>query len=113
MARDVKVAQKRGEDLKLNDAELAFYDALGANDSAVQVLGDAVLAQIARELTETIRNSVTIDWAVKETVRAKLRTLVRRRLKKHGYPPDKTDDAVKKVLDQAELLALEWAAPPG
>ncbi|XXR53816.1 type I restriction enzyme endonuclease domain-containing protein [Sorangium sp. So ce385] len=113
MARDVKVAQKRGEDLKLNDAELAFYDALGANDSAVQVLGDAVLAQIARELTETIRSSVTIDWAVKETVRAKLRTLVRRRLKKHGYPPDKTDDAVKKVLDQAELLALEWAAPPG
>ncbi|WP_438031576.1 type I restriction endonuclease subunit R [Sorangium sp. So ce204] len=110
IAKEMKSAQQRGEDLKLSDAELAFYDALEANDSAVKVLGDAVLAQIARELTETIRNSVTIDWAVKETVRAKLRTLVRRKLKKFGYPPDKTEKAVDTVLKQAELLALEWAA---
>ncbi|XXS71424.1 type I restriction endonuclease subunit R [Sorangium sp. So ce131] len=110
LAEDMKAAQKRGDDMKLSDAELAFYDALEANDSAVKVLGDAVLAQIARELTETIRNSVTIDWAVKETVRAKLRTLVRRKLKKFGYPPDKTEKAVDTVLKQAELLALEWAA---
>ncbi len=70
-----------------------------------------MLAQIARELTDTIRNSVTIDWTVKETVRAKLRTLVRRKLKKHGYPPDKTEKAVETVLKQAELLAADWVAP--
>ena len=103
-------AQQRGVDLKLNDDELAFYDALGTNDSAVSVLGDAVLTQIARELTETIRKSVTIDWTVKETVRAKLRTLVRRKLKKFGYPPDKTEGAVETIIRQAELTAADWAA---
>ncbi|HWU86711.1 MAG TPA: type I restriction enzyme endonuclease domain-containing protein [Kofleriaceae bacterium] len=102
--------QRRGEDLKLTDDELAFYDALEANDSAVAVLGDKVLTQIARELTQTIRSSVTIDWTVKETVRAKLRTLVRRKLRQHGYPPDKTEQAVETVLKQAELLAASWAA---
>lgn len=110
LARNINAAQRRGEDLKLTDAELAFYDALEANDSAVAVLGDAVLTQIARDLTETIRSSVTIDWTVKETVRAKLRTLVRRKLRKYGYPPDKTEKAVETVLKQAELLAAEWAA---
>lgn len=109
IARETRAAQQRGDELKLNDAELAFYDALGANDSAVKVLGDVVLAQIARELTETVRSSVTIDWTVKETVRAKLRTLVRRKLRKHGYPPDRTEKAVETVLRQAETLALEWA----
>jgi type I restriction enzyme R subunit len=92
LAREMNAAGQRGEDLGLTDDELAFYDALGINDSAVQVLGDAVLKQIARELTETIRRSVTIDWTVKETVRAKLRTLVRRKLRQHGYPPDKCRD---------------------
>jgi type I restriction enzyme R subunit len=110
LAKELKSAQKRGEDLKLSDDELAFYDALETNDSAVAVLGDVVLAQIARELTQTIRNSVTIDWTVKETVRAKLRTLVRRKLRQHGYPPDKTEKAVETILKQAELLAADWAA---
>ena len=110
LAKEMKAAKKRGENLHLTDDELAFYDALGANDSAVAVLGDAVLTQIARELTETIRNSVTIDWTVKETVRAKLRTLVRRKLRQHGYPPDKTEKAVDTVIKQAELLAANWAA---
>ena len=85
-------------------------NALEANDSAVALLGDAVLTQIARELTETIRSLVTIDWTVKETVRARLRTLVRRKLRKHGYPPDKQEKAVDTVLRQAELLAASWAA---
>lgn len=109
LANEMKAAQKRGDDLKLNEDELAFYDALGTNDSAVAVLGDDVLTKIARELTDTIRKSVTIDWTVKETVRAKLRTLVRRLLRKHGYPPDKTEKAVETVLRQAELLAKDWA----
>jgi type I restriction enzyme R subunit len=110
LAKELRAAQSRGKKLKLTDDELAFYDALGANDSAVAVLGDKVLTQIARELTETIRNSVTIDWTMKETVRAKLRTLVKRKLKKHGYPPDKQEKAVQTVLKQAELLAADWAA---
>ncbi len=108
LAKEVKSANKRGEDLKLSEDELAFYDALETNDSAVAVLGDEVLTKIARELTQTLRNSVTLDWTVKETVRAKLRTLVRRQLKKYGYPPDKTEKAVETVLKQAELLAADW-----
>jgi type I restriction enzyme R subunit len=110
IAREMKAAQGRGEKLHLSEDELAFYDALEANDSAVAVLGDAILTQIARELTETIRASVTIDWTVKEAVRAKLRTLVRRKLKRHGYPPDKTEKAVETIIKQAELLAANWAA---
>jgi type I restriction enzyme R subunit len=109
LAREMKAAQKRGEDLKLTEDELAFYDALETNDSAVAILGDAILTKIARELTATIRTSVTIDWTVKETVRAKLRTLVRRKLTKLGYPPDKTEKAVETVIKQAELLAANWA----
>lgn len=93
----------------MSEDELAFYDALETNDSAVAVLGDAVLTRIARELTTTIRSSVTIDWTVKETVRAKLRTLVRRKLRQCGYPPDKTEKAVDTVIKQAELLAASWA----
>lgn len=111
LASDMKSASKRGVHLNLSDDELAFYDALETSDSAVAVLGDAVLTAIARELTQTIRNSVTLDWTAKETVRAKLRTLVRRKLKKHGYPPDKTEKAVDTVLKQAELLAADWAGP--
>jgi hypothetical protein len=91
LAKEMNDAGRRGEDLGLTDDELAFYDALETNDSAVKVLGDKILKQIARELTETIRRSVTIDWTVKETVRAKLRTLVRRKLRQHGYPPDMTE----------------------
>ncbi len=92
----------------MSEDELAFYDVLETNDSAVAVRGDAVLTKITRELTQTIQNSVTLDWTVKETVRATLRTLVRRQLKKHGYPPDKTEKAVETVLRQAKLLAADW-----
>jgi type I restriction enzyme, R subunit len=109
LARELNAAVQRGEELGLSEDELAFYDTLGANDSAVAVLGDKVLAQIARELTQTIRASVTIDWTMKETVKAKLRTLVRRTLRQHGYPPDKSEAAVETVLKQAELLAADWA----
>jgi type I restriction enzyme R subunit len=108
LAKEMKSASKRGADLGLTDDELAFYDALETNDSAVAVLGDKVLAEIARELTKTIRTSVTIDWTKKEAVRARLRTLVRRQLKMRGYPPDKTEKAVETVLKQAELLAADW-----
>jgi len=109
LAKEMKSAGDRGPALNLTEDELAFYDALGTNDSAVAVLGDAVLTKIARELTQAIRSSVTIDWTVKEGVRARLRVLVRRKLRAHGYPPDKSEKAVETVLKQAELLAADWA----
>jgi type I restriction enzyme R subunit len=90
--------------------ELAFYDALGVNDSAVQVLGDAALAAIAQELARVLRNSVTIDWTLRENVRARLRVLVKRILRRYGYPPDLQEKATQTVLEQAEALAREWAA---
>jgi type I restriction enzyme R subunit len=105
-AKEMREAHSRGERLGLTDAELAFYDALGTNDSAVAVLGDETLKTIARELVETVRRNVTIDWTVKESVRARLRTLVKRIL---GYPPDKQEQAVQTVLSQAELFGLDWA----
>jgi len=101
---------KRGEKLGFTDEELAFYDALEVNDSAVKVLGDETLRTIARELVETVHRNVTIDWTVKESVRAKLRTMVKRILRKYGYPPDKQEKATQTVLDQAELLCKDWAA---
>jgi type I restriction enzyme R subunit len=110
LAKDMKAAEARGEDLGLTDEELAFYDALEVNDSAVKVLGDETLRTIARELVETVKRNVTIDWTVKENVRARLRTYVRRILRKYGYPPDKQEQAAKTVLQQAELLAWEQAA---
>jgi type I restriction enzyme R subunit len=108
LARRMREANRRGEDLKLTEDELAFYDALETNDSAVKVLGDATLRIIAQELVQTVRRNVTIDWTVKETVRAKLRVLVRRILRKHGYPPDKQAKATETVLKQAELLCADW-----
>ncbi len=89
---------------------MAFYDALETNDSAVQVLGDETLRVIARELVSTVRNSVTIDWTLREDVRAKLRVLVKRILRKYGYPPDKQEKATQTVLEQAALLSDEWTA---
>ena len=109
LARELRAADGRGERLGLSDDELAFYDALGANDSAVQVLGDATLRGIARELVDTVRGNVTIDWTLRENVRAHLRRLVRRVLRKHGYPPDKQEKATRTVLDQAEALSAAWA----
>jgi type I restriction enzyme R subunit len=93
LAKQMREAQRRGANLGLSDDELAFYDSLEVNDSAVKVLGDENLSIIARELVETVRQNVTIDWGVKEAAQAKLRTMVRRILRKHGYPPDKQDDA--------------------
>ena len=104
LAKDMREANARGEQLGLTEDELAFYDALETNDSAVQVLGDETLCRIARELVETVRNNVTIDWTLRENVRAKLRTLVKRTLRRHGYPPDKQDQATRTVLEQAELV---------
>ncbi len=110
LARDIKAAQQRGEQLGLNDDEIAFYDALEANDTAVQVLGDETLKQIARDLVDTVKRNTGIDWTVRESVRARLRVLVRRVLRKYGYPPDKREQAVTTVLRQAELFADQWAA---
>jgi len=108
LAKEMREAQKRGEQLGLNRDELAFYDALEVNDSAVKVLGDDALRTIARELVESVRYNVTIDWAVKESVRAKLRVIVKRILRKYGYPPDKQEAATNTVLKQAELLSEYW-----
>ena len=110
LARDMREANARGEKLGLSDDELAFYDALETNDSAVQVLGDETLRDIARELVETVRGNVTIDWTLRENVRANLRRLVKRILRKHGYPPDKQEKATQTVLEQTEVLSAGWAA---
>ncbi len=109
LAKDMRAAGARGEQLGLSEDELAFYDALETNDSAVKVLGDDTLRAIARELVETVRNTVTIDWTIRENVRAQLRVLVKRILRKHGYPPDKQEKATQTVLEQAEVLSEMWA----
>jgi type I restriction enzyme R subunit len=109
LAREVKEAGKRGEELHLSDDELAFYDALETNDSAVKVLGDETLRTIARELVTIVRANATIDWTIRENVRAQLRVYVKRILRKHGYPPDKQEKATTTVLEQAEVLSEAWA----
>ena len=108
LARDIREADRRGEDLGLSEDELAFYDALETNDSAVKVLGDETLRTIAQELVKTVRQNTTIDWTLREDVRARLRVYVKRILRKHGYPPDKEKAATKMVLEQAEALSTEW-----
>ena len=110
LARELREADARGEELGLSEDELAFYDALETNDSAVQVLGDETLRTIARELVETVRNNVTIDWTLRENVRAHLRVLVKRTLRRYGYPPDKQEKATRTVLEQAEVLSAGWAS---
>jgi type I restriction enzyme R subunit len=109
LAKDMRAAEARGESLGLSDDELAFYDALETNDSAVKVLGDDTLRAIARELVETVKKNVTIDWTIRDNVRAQLRVYVKRILRKHGYPPDKQEKATETVLEQAELLSGNWA----
>ena len=109
LAKHMREANARGERLGLSEDELAFYDALETNDSAVQVLGDDTLRDIARQLVDTVRSNVTIDWTVRENVRANLRRMVRRVLRKHGYPPDKQEKATRTVLEQAEALTEGWA----
>ncbi len=109
LAKEMDAANKRGADMGLTDDEVAFYDALSANDSAVQAMGDDKLRVIAAELITQVRKSVTIDWTLRESARAKIRVMVKRILNKYGYPPDFQEDAVKLVLQQAELLSAEWA----
>ena len=109
LAKEIREATARGEELGLTEEELAFYDALETNDSAVKILGDDILRAIAQELVETIRNNITVDWTLRESVRANLRIKVRQILHKHGYPPDKQPKAVETVIQQAELLSEEWA----
>ena len=105
LAREVRESDKEGEKLGLNEDEVAFYNALEINDSAVKVLGDNTLRDIAREIADKVKKNATIDWPIRESSRAKLMVLVRRTLAKHGYPPDKQQKAIDTVLKQAELLA--------
>jgi type I restriction enzyme R subunit len=107
LAKDLRRAHERGEHLGLTEDEMAFYDALETNDSAVKVLGDETLRTIAREVADAVRKNVTIDWTVRENVRAQLRVIVKRILRKHGYPPDKQEKATQTVLEQAEVLCAE------
>jgi type I restriction enzyme R subunit len=109
LAKEVREASARGEALGLTEDELAFYDALETNDSAVKVLGDETLRTIAQELVRTVRANVTIDWTLRENVCAQLRVLVKRILRKYGYPPDKQEKATQTVLEQAEVLSADWA----
>ena len=108
MAKDLMTADRRGESLNLSEEEIAFYDALEINDSAVAVLGDDILRHIAQDLVKTIRNSITIDWAIRENVRARMRLEIKKILKRYGYPPDKQEKAIDLVLEQAELVCKEW-----
>lgn len=108
MAKAFREAAQRGEHLGLNESELAFYDALADNESAVRTLGDDILKKIALELTEKLRHSTTVDWQKRESVRARLRNLVRITLRRYKYPPDRQEDAIKLVLAQAERLSNAW-----
>ena len=109
MAKDFQAAMKRDEELGLSPDEIAFYDALANNESAVRELGDDILKKIAHELTEKLRSSVKVDWQVRDSVRAKIRNMIRRLLKRYKYPPDKQDEAIDLVLRQAETLSTAWA----
>ncbi len=111
LAKELDAASKRGVDMGLTDDEVAFYDALAANGSAVKAMGDDKLKVIAAELITQVRKSVTIDWTLRESARAKIRVMVKRILNKYGYPPDLQEEAVKTVLMQAELLCADWAEP--
>ena len=102
MAKDIR------DDLGMNDDELAFYDALAQNESAIEAMGIDELKLIAAELVTQVRQSVTIDWTIRESARAKIRVMVRRILRKHGYPPDLQAEATKLVLEQAEVLCADW-----
>ncbi|HBL77858.1 MAG TPA: hypothetical protein DD458_21730 [Prolixibacteraceae bacterium] len=105
LAKEIKEADKRGENLNLDFRELAFYDALEVSDSAVQILGDDILKTIARKLVVSVKNSVTIDWEKKESVQAKMRVMIKRILKKY----EKQDQAVKTILEQAKLIADDFS----
>jgi type I restriction enzyme R subunit len=107
LAKDMREADRRGEQLGLSEDEIAFYDALETNDSAVKVLGEPTLQMIARELVQTVRSNASIDWTIKETVRAKLRVMVKRILRKYGYPSDLQEKATQTVLEQPEVFCAD------
>ena len=108
LAKEMDAATKRGVELGLTEDEVAFYDALAANQSAVVAMGDDKLKFITAELITHVRKSVTIDWTLRESARAKIKVIVKRLLNRHGYPPVQ-EEAVKTVLAQAELLCAGWA----
>ena len=108
LAQNLREANRRGEKLGLTEDEVAFYDALEVNDSAVSVLGDQTLRAIAQELVKAVRNSITIDWAARENVRAQMRVIIKRILRRYRYPPDKQAHATELVLEQAEVLCKDW-----
>ncbi len=110
LAKDIRAARQRGEETGLNDDEIAFYDALAENESAREVMGEPQLRVIAHELMTSIRSNVTVDWMHRDAARARMRVLVKRILRKYGFPPDLQDAAVQTVLQQAEALSAEWAA---
>jgi type I restriction enzyme R subunit len=110
LAKEMDAAAKRGESLNMSDEELAFYDALAANESAVRAMGNKELRVIAAELVTQVRRNVTIDWTLRESARSKIKVIVRRILRHYGYPPDLQDDAVQTVLLQAETLCKDWVA---
>jgi type I restriction enzyme R subunit len=109
MAKDFRAAAQRGEQLGLNSSELAFFDALADNESAVQQMGDETLKKIAVEITEKLRNSTSVDWQKRESVRARLRNLVRITLRRYKYPPQMQEEAIRLVLEQAERLSEAWS----
>ena len=104
LAKQITEAEKRGKASGLTDDELAFYDALADNESAKEIMGDDILKQIARDLTSAIKGSVTIDWSIRDSVQAKMKMVVKRVLKKYGYPPDKQEKAVEIVMEQTKLM---------
>ena len=110
LAGEMRKAQRRGEELGMTNDEIAFYDALEVNDSAVKILGDETLKKIAHELVDAVRRNVTIDWTVRKNARAQIREIVKRILRKYGYPPDKQEKATQTVLEQAEVLCKEWGS---
>lgn len=110
LAKDIRTARQRGEESGLSDEEIAFYDALAGNESAVDLMGDDKLKVIAHELLVSLRENASVDWAHRESARARMRVLVKRILRKYGYPPDLQDTAVQTVLQQAEALSSEWRA---
>ena len=105
LAKEMRDDQKRAAELGLTNAEVALYDAIIQNDSAIMEMGDETLKTIAHELVDTIRRSATIDWTLKESVRARMRSRIKRLLAKYKYPPDKQEEAVKLIIEQAEHLA--------
>ncbi len=108
LAKDLDAATKAGQEMGLTEDEKAFYDALAANESALEAMGDDKLKVIAAELITQVRKSVTIDWTLRESARAKIKVMVKRILNRYGYPPDLQEEAVKTVLAQAELLCADW-----